>query len=251
MTINHRAEAEKHLSQGSFVRGAGKPHPVDPIATDFHLRLAQVHATLARDEQQAATTADLREALHSLRRRFDDTRDLVAAHIACGLASREKDRWQAARDLAQALDKAYNNVDELIDARLSDDGWDPRAAWKTPASAVPADDPWAATPPPCVPGQEYSEPVETALRNLNRAGHVTPADTLTAARSVIAGHIAEALTDGENDDIRKWARSIADELKRIGVNLHGVIESRVEDLTGRPFSYDSTSPLGYSDEPPF
>lgn len=246
---NHRAEAEKHLSQGSFVSSPDKPHPVDPAATDYHLRMAQVHATLARDEEHAATTADLRDAITLLRRREYVVRKAVATHIAQALASKDRNRWQAGRALAKELDEGDVCLDREIDARLSDDGCDPKAAWNR--AALPDDDPWAATPPPCVPGQEYSESVETALRNLNRAGHVTPADTLTAARSVIAGHIAEALAEGENDDIRKWARSIADELKRIGINLHGVIESRIEDLTGKPFSYDSTSPLGYDDDPPF
>ena len=119
---------------------------------------------------------------------------------------------------------------------------------------APTEDPWAARHAaefgPYIKGQPYSPPVETALRNLNLAGHVTPGDTLNAAIPVIAGHIAEALTDGENDEVRKWARSVADELKRIGLDLRGRIEQRAEDLNGgKPFSYDS--PLDYSDQPPF
>ena len=118
------------------------------------------------------------------------------------------------------------------------------------AGKAPAEDPWAASPPPYIPGQPYSPPVETALRNLNLAGYVTPADTLIAASSVIAGHVAEALIDGENDAVRKWARSITDELRRVGLDLAGHVERRAEDLRPDvPFSYDS--PLGYSDEPPF
>lgn len=115
-------------------------------------------------------------------------------------------------------------------------------------------DPWAtrhaAEFGPYIPGRPYSPSVETALRNLNTAGHVTPADTLIAASAVIAGHVAEALVDGENDAVRKWARSVTDELRRIGLDLAGAVERRAEDLRpDTPFSYDS--PLGYSDEPPF
>lgn len=115
------------------------------------------------------------------------------------------------------------------------------------------EDPWAPGPPSLVPGRPYAPPVETALRNLNLAGYVTPADTLNAVIPVIAGHIAEAITDGENDDVRKWARSVTDELKRAGLDLRGSVECRVEDLNGgQPFSYDSPPPgRGYSDEPPF
>ncbi len=46
MDINHRREAEKHASKGSFTKGENG-HPADPIATDFHLRMATVHALLA------------------------------------------------------------------------------------------------------------------------------------------------------------------------------------------------------------
>lgn len=125
--------------------------------------------------------------------------------------------------------------------------------WRKAIGAVdqaPAEDPWAASPKPFIPGQPYSPPVETALRNLNLAGYVTPADTLIAASAVIAGHVAEALIDGENEAVRKWARSVIDELRRVGLDLAGHVERRAEDLRPDvPFSYDS--PLGYSDEPPF
>lgn len=48
MTINHRVEAERHLSKASFWTGNGpNATPVNPAASDFHLRAAQVHATLA------------------------------------------------------------------------------------------------------------------------------------------------------------------------------------------------------------
>lgn len=240
MTINHRAEAINLLAAAREDKNTtyeGHNPEADRLIAE-----AQVHATLARDEQQAATTADLRDALTLLRRREYAVRDRVSIHIAKALASKDRDRWQAGRNLARDLDEADSNMDREIDARLTDDGHDPKTAWN--GSALPADDPWAPTPPPCVPGRKYSAPVETALRNLNSAGHVTPADTLKAAIPVIAGHIAEALTDGETEQVRTWARSIADELKRIGLNLDGAIESRVEDLNGgMPFSYD--------DEPPF
>lgn len=108
---------------------------------------------------------------------------------------------------------------------------------------------WLA-PAPRIPGKPYSPTVETALRNLNLAGHVTPADTLVAVIPVIAGHVAEALVEGENDAVRKWARSVIDELRRVGLDLAGHVERRAEDLRPDvPFSYDS--PPGWSDDPPF
>lgn len=152
-----------------------------------------------------------------------------------------------------AAAKLALDVDKLADRYVGDG--DHIAAWRTAAGARPtasAEDPWAAAPRPYIPGHSYSLPVETALRNLNAAGYVTPADTLVSARAVIAGHIAEALVDGQNDEVRKWARSIADELLRVGFDLRGAIEHRAEDLNGgKPFTYDTGPSLGYSDEPPF
>lgn len=149
---------------------------------------------------------------------------------------------QAAATAAQLADRYVGDGTHISDWRnaIGDTG------------KTPADDPWAASPGPYIPDQPYSPPVETALRNLNLAGHVTPADTLAAVIPVIAGHVAEALVDSENDEVRELARSIADELKRVGLDLRGRIEQRAEDLNGgKPFTYDTGPSLGYSDEPPF
>ena len=150
-------------------------------------------------------------------------------------------------------------ADQLADRYVGDEAhvneWRSAVGWVAPAEIVD-DDPWAARHaaefPPSIPGQPYAPPVETALRNLNAAGYVTPADTLISVRAVVAGHIAEALIDGDNAATKRWARSIADELKRIGLDLTGAIEHRAEDLNGgKPFTYDRDPSLGYSDEPPF
>lgn len=139
------------------------------------------------------------------------------------------------------------DADRLADRYVGDgphiNEWRDAVSWLVPAEIV--DD----APQPRIPGQPYSPPVETALRNLNLAGHVTPADTLAAVIPVIAGHVAEAITDGKTNHVRNWARSLIDELKRVGLDLRGPVEQRVEDLTGAAYSYDS--PFGYSDEPPF
>jgi hypothetical protein len=164
---------------------------------------------------------------------------LMAAQAHFGAA-------QAAAAAAQLADRYVGDGPHINEWRAATD-------WLVPAEIVD-DDPWAAKSAPeskpCVPGRPYSPPVETALRNLNLAGHVTPADTLAAAIPVIAGHVAEALVDGEDNAVRMWARSVIDELRRVGLDLAGPVEHRVEDLNGgKPFSYDR--PPGYSDEPPF
>lgn len=142
-------------------------------------------------------------------------------------------------------------ADQLADRYVGDgphiNEWRNAVSWLAPAEIVDGD---APAPSPHIPGKPYSPPVENALRNLNLAGHVTPADTLAAAIPVIAGHVAEALVDGETDAVRTWARSVIDELRRVGLDLAGHVERRAEDLNGgKPFSYDT--PRGYSDEPPF
>jgi hypothetical protein len=155
---------------------------------------------------------------------------LMAAQAHFGAA-------QAAAQAAQLADRYVGDGPHISEWRAAVD-------WVAPAEIV--DD----NRPPCVPGKPYSPPVETALRNLNLAGHVTPADTLAAAIPVIAGHVAEALVDGEDNAVRMWARSVVDELRRVGLDLAGHVEHRVEDLNGgKPFSYDR--PPGYSDTPPF
>jgi hypothetical protein len=212
MTTDHRAEALSLLAASREDKNTtfeGHNPEADRLIAE-----AQVHATLARDEEQAARDADLREALYSLRRRFNDTRTLVATHIADGLASREKDRWKAAIDLTKALDEAHCNLDDLVDARLSDDGWDPRSAYKTPAGSggwiayaaekTPERNPWAPTPNITT---EVPEPV----------------------RRVLADRLARALlSDGDGQSV---ARTIAFALKNEGADLTGDIEKRITELT--------------------
>lgn len=220
MSTDHRAEAEALLKQAAreFITPEGDAAPA--------LAAAQVHATLARNEEHAATTADLREAVHSLRRRFNDTRTLVSAHIAEGLASREKDRWKAAIELAKALDEAHCNMDDLVDARLSDDGWDPRSAYKTPAGsggwldaaeAAPEQDPWAPAP------QSADEGAITGPWGPGITRH-------QAAMNVVTLHIAEALLDAKSEEVRTWARGLAHELKRERIDLIGDIGRHMQRM---------------------
>ena len=197
MSIDHRAEAERRLLMAW-------EEDSTPERNAHLVAEAQVHATLARDEEQAARTADMRDALRLLRGREYDVRKLVSTHIAKALASREPNRWKAGRELAQALDMADCNMDEAIDARLSDDGWDPRSAWKAPASAVRSDDPWAATPDITA---EVPEPV----------------------RRVLADYLAAALLS--KGDAQGVAQTITFALKHAGADLTGDIEKRITELT--------------------
>jgi hypothetical protein len=202
VSIDHRAEALRLAEESHSI-----PRPNDEgyCEADRLLAEAQVHATLARDEAQAATTADLRDATRALRRREYAMREAVSQHIAKALASRNADRWKAGRNLAQALDEADCNVDDLIDARLRDAGWDARSAWKTPASLVPADDPWAAKP------------------------DIT-AEIPERVRRAIAGRLARMLLTS-NEVIQQWARDIAYELKGEGADLTDAIKTRIHEMT--------------------
>jgi len=210
VSIDHRAEALRLLDEARGDKNTTfEGH--NPEA-DRTLAEAQVHATLARDEEQAARTADMRDALRLLRAREYDVRKLVSTHIAKALASRESNRWKAGLELAKALDMADCNMDDAIDARLSEDGWDPRSAYKTPAGLTPAGwtgataerDPWA--PIPDITGQ-VPEPVRRVLSDL----------------------LAAALI-GEGDS-QNMARSIAFALKAEGADFTGDIEKRITELT--------------------
>ncbi|WP_097930962.1 MULTISPECIES: phiSA1p31-related protein [unclassified Streptomyces] len=136
MTVNHRAEAEKHLSKGSFVTSPDTAHPTDPVATDYHLRMAQVHATLARDEENAATLADLRDANTKLRNDLANLRRIVVDHVADNLGRQDLYSWRSARDLTKELDAYGMNVDQAVDERLEERHIDPRQAWIGPHDQV-------------------------------------------------------------------------------------------------------------------
>ncbi|MER5461618.1 hypothetical protein ABT010_13210 [Streptomyces sp. NPDC002668] len=208
MSINHRAEAEKHLANAAHHL---TEHPGDMRIAEVAAWIGQGHANLVRDEELNATFVDLRDANTLLRRREYALRELVSAHIAKALASRERDRWKAGLDLTKALDEADCNMDGFIDNRLSDDGWDPRSAWKAPASAVPgtgapARDPW--TPAPDITA-EIPEPV----------------------RRVLAEHLADMLLTRDDDAITIRARNLAFALKNEGADLTEAIRTRISDTT--------------------
>ncbi|OUD03359.1 hypothetical protein [Streptomyces swartbergensis] len=210
MTINHRAEALRLLTVAHEDKNTTfEGH--NPEA-DRTIAEAQVHATLARDEDQATRTADLSEALYSLRRRFNDARALVARHIAEGLASREKDRWKAAIDLTKALDEAHCNLDDLVDDRLTADGWDPRSAYKTPAGLAPAG--WAGATPERDPW--------------TKAPDIT-AQVPEPVRRVLAEYLAAALLS--KGDAQGVGQTITFALKHVGADLTGDIEKRITELT--------------------
>ncbi|MEU6397828.1 hypothetical protein ABZ867_12710 [Streptomyces cinnamoneus] len=140
MTINHRAEAERHLSKASFMTGDG-PHdfPVNPALSDFHLRAAQVHATLAAGETQAADVASYRAAIAAYRY-------ALIRHVAEGLGLSETDEaHQHAKGLARHLDDVGLNVDDEVEYHLTEYvGMDHKTALKSP-SARKAE--WDDTPP--------------------------------------------------------------------------------------------------------
>lgn len=158
----------------------------------------------------AAAYADGRDANALLRRRNRAMRDLIATHIAKGLASREKNRWHAAIELSKALDEAECSVDDLVDRWLEDNGWDPRSAYKAPASLVPADDPWV--PKPDITG-DIPEPV----------------------RRIVTERLADMLLDRQDDGWHaEQARRFAFALKAEGADLTPDIEKRITALTLGP-----------------
>jgi hypothetical protein len=170
--------------------------------------------TTEQIEHETATVAvsilhDMRDANAMLRRRERAMRHLVATHIARGLASREKGRWGAAIELSKALDEAECSVDDAVDRWLEENGWDPRSAYKTPASLTPADDPW--TPKPDITA-DIPEPV----------------------RRVITERLADMLLDRQDDWHAEQARRFTFALKNEGANLTGAIEKRITALTLGP-----------------
>jgi hypothetical protein len=203
MTTDHRAEAEKHLANAAHHL---TEEPADMRIAEVSAWIGQGFATLARDEERATRHADMRDALTLLRRREYAMREAVSVHIAKALASKQPDRWEAGRALAQTLDAADANLDQLIDARLEDDGWDPRSAWKAPASGTATNDPWAAAPA------------------------ITAADIPEPVQRVLAEHLVEMLLT-RDEAIQQWAQRLAYRLKDEGADLTDAIKQRITDLT--------------------
>lgn len=144
MSINHRAEAERCASKASYLSDAG--HPYNPTMTDFYLRLATVHATLAAGQTTAADVTSLRHAIHTYR-------FALIRQVAEGLALSEGDEaHRHARGLAQYLDSVDLNIDREVDAYIEDncDYGDAREAWKAPSvrheERMSQPDPWADAP---------------------------------------------------------------------------------------------------------
>ncbi|MFD5678397.1 hypothetical protein [Streptomyces sp. NPDC127040] len=127
MTINHRAEAERHLSTASYKTGDGPNDiPINPVAAGFHLGMAQVHATLTASQYLVADASAYRTALIAWR-------EIVTRSVAWGLMHAETDNdhrnW---RDLTQRLDEAGLNIDAEVDATIPQIDGDPRLTWHPP-----------------------------------------------------------------------------------------------------------------------
>ncbi|MFF5643025.1 hypothetical protein [[Kitasatospora] papulosa] len=176
------------------------------MTNDDQTELEKLRAEI---EEQAATAVGLRDIIRDLRKRDDKMRNLVAEHIAKALASRKHDRWHAAHDLAKALDEANYNIDGAIDRSLTEEGWDPRSAWKDLAS--------------CGTSCNTRDPWEPATG--------ITADLPEPIRRVLVGHLADMLLAPHSDEFRSWARGITFELKREGLNLSDPIKKRITDLT--------------------
>ncbi|WP_329143587.1 hypothetical protein OIU91_06315 [Streptomyces sp. NBC_01456] len=214
MTINHRDEAERLLRSADTAIAAAleKDLPIEDqqhaaVLTGILTNRALGHATLARDEEQAATSVDLRDANQLLRRRDYAMREAISAHIAAALTSKNPERWKAGRDLARDLDKADANIDKAIDSFVCDAGYDPKTAWNGPGEAQSFSDPWAATPDITA---EIPGPV----------------------RRVLSDYLAAALLS--KGDAQGVGQTITFALKAAGADLTGDIEKRITELTLGP-----------------
>lgn len=146
MTINHRAEAERHLSTASYKTGDGpNDMPINPAAAAFHLRMAQVHATLAADETRAVDEASHRATITAYRY-------ALVRQIAEGLSLSDTDEaHQHAKGLAQHLDDIGHNLDAEVERYLTEYvGMEHKTALRPPsvrkAERADLSNPWDAEP---------------------------------------------------------------------------------------------------------
>ncbi|MFE9850261.1 phiSA1p31-related protein [Streptomyces sp. NPDC005576] len=133
MTINHRAEAEKHLDTAA--RHCNE-NPPDMRIAEVSAAIGQGYAALARDEDNAATLADLRDANTKLRNDLANMRRIIVDHVADNLGRQDLWSWRSARDLTKELDAYGMNVDQAVDERLEERDIDPKQAWIGPHDRV-------------------------------------------------------------------------------------------------------------------
>lgn len=195
MTTDHHAEAVDRLRASDYQRQQG-----DFKGARLEAAAAQVHATLARDEEQVASRADMRDANALLRQRLAALLRVVTEHVANSLRANDLIRWREARALTQALDTAGHNIDRAVDELLEDLHVDSRAAWDGPSG---------------VAGEKLTEAQARDMRD------------------AIARSIGEALADkypGKPEHLSSWARNIAYRLDGVGVNIDAAIEARVQEI---------------------
>jgi hypothetical protein len=141
MTINHRAEAEKHLETAA--RHLTEV-PADMRIAEVAAAIGQGHAALSVGQATTADTVSHRHTIHTLR-------FALIRHVAEGLAlSNGDEAHQHARGLAQYLDSVGINIDREVDAYLEEHcGMSSKQAWKTPTQrneeftrSLDANDPW-------------------------------------------------------------------------------------------------------------
>lgn len=196
-SINHRAEAEKHLAMAAHTLSVA---PEDICIADTAAVIGHGYATLANN----TVNDDLRDANDRLRTQLHAMRRWVSGHIAHALVTPDIERWKAAVDLAKGLDSADLNIDKDVDEHLADDGHSPRTAWTIPA-------------------------------RIEDAGRWGPGVTaIQAASNVVALHLAEALLEGKSEEVRNWARNLAYELKREGFDLTADIGQHIQGMALGP-----------------
>jgi hypothetical protein len=126
MSINHRAEAERHLQTAARHL---TEYPQDMRIAEVAAWIGQGHAALAAGETTAADISSYRHAIHTYR-------FALIRQVAEGLALSEGDEaHQHALGLAKYLDSVGLNVDREVDAYIEGLGWgDSRDAWLNPTA---------------------------------------------------------------------------------------------------------------------
>ncbi|MFJ5886804.1 hypothetical protein [Streptomyces californicus] len=199
MTVNHRAEAEKHLANAA--------RHLTEVPAD--MRIAEVAAAIGQGHAALAGSQDpVREQLATLLERWEEVADSYKPS-----ESRHDDLEERYRNYRYVQLRTIRNLRQVLDTgtmpcELATDEEKQRGdcGQAHAAEEFTERDPWAPVP------------------------DVT-AQILEPVRRVLAGHLAEMLLDPKADDVQKWARGITFELKREGVDLGDAIKKRITDLT--------------------
>jgi hypothetical protein len=209
MSVNHAAEAQRLLSQASWMT-SDKPSSgfVDPGKAAILAQLANAHATLAHlPEQHVAALDQLQDAQRDLA----TTRQVIGSAAAGAVLSGDRDRYATVWYLAAALDKRGVEVESPIREAIEQRGGDFEQLWVHPNTGL----------------TDPTSPQGKAERG-----------QLAQVLAVVVEQLIAMATSYE-EPVRRRARQFMTALDGVGVAIDQRVDERSQELGYGPRMYSA------------